>query len=70
MQLKPYQEVVGTLTNVVNTDEGTTAIFSMIQEVNLPLDMRDLKDLEKFVGKRIGIINSDGKYLIRLIKRK
>jgi len=70
MQLKPYQEIVGNLSNIITEDHVTIAIFSMMFEVDFPQDSFKDNDLKKFIGKRIGILNSNGKYRIRIIKRK
>ena len=70
MELKLNHEVVGTLSNVVKEKNQIKLIFNIITEIELPLDALSSEQIDDFLDKRIGIINSDGIYKIRYIKNK
>ena len=70
MQLKPYQEIVGNLTDVITNDEITKAIFSMMLEIEIPNEKIDNVKLRKYIGDKIGILNNEGKIMIRKITIK
>jgi hypothetical protein len=70
MQLKLYHEIIGDLTDVVTNDGFTKAVFSMIQEVDIPNDKIDIETLRKHIGHRIGLLNIEDEIKIRKIIRK
>jgi hypothetical protein len=70
MQLKPYQEIVGNLSDVITNNDFTKAIFSIMLEVDIPIDDIDELKLRKYVGQRVGLLNNNGEIRIRKIKRK
>ena len=70
MQLKPYQEIVGLLTDIKSEGGCNTAIFSMMMELDLPLDAINVVELKNFIGKRIGLLNNDGKIKVRKVMKQ
>ncbi len=70
MQLKPYQEIVGLLTDIKSDGDYAKAIFSMMVEVDLPRDVINVGELKNFIGKRIGLLNNDGKIKIRKVMKQ
>jgi len=56
--LKPFQEIVGTLTKVEPSEAGQIKItFTMQREIELPASAIPLDKLVSVVGKRVGIFN-------------
>jgi hypothetical protein len=69
--LKHLQEIVGTPTKILYEDGCAKIIFTYtIQKtVEIPEDALPKEVLKKSVGKRIGILNLDGKYRIRNLEK-
>ena len=69
MQLKPYQEIVGNLTDIKSNEVYNKAIFSMIMEVDIPRDAIEVAELKNYIGERIGIFNNNGEIRIKKMKK-
>lgn len=67
MKLKQNCEIVGTLSKVEKEGNQLKLLISMIKEIEVPKEELTTEQLEKFLGKRVGIINISGSYKIRLI---
>ena len=68
MNLKPYSEIVGTLSTIQTKHDCTKLIFTIQKEIELPTEAFSAKNLQNLVGKRIGIFNGGGIYRLRKIK--
>ena len=69
MILKPFYEIVGTLTEVVAKEEYVTLIFTIEKKVEIPSAAILLTQLGGVKGKHIGLFNNSGEYKIRIIKK-
>ena len=69
MILKPFHEIVGTLTSVESSGECTILVFSVQREFEIPKDAISMEKFEEFIGLRVGIFNNNENYIIRKIKR-
>jgi len=58
MELKPFEEFIGTLERVLESDSMTILYFKVISPVEVPSDHIDHGLLEECVGERIGILNT------------
>jgi hypothetical protein len=67
VQLKPYHEIVGTIEDIVYEDGFVNVIFSIQTKVEFPESAIQKGVFNKFIGKRVGILNLDGMYKIRRI---
>ena len=70
MHLKPYDEIIGVLTDVHSNNEMLTLHFSIKSRIDIPKESIKEKEIKKLIGKHIGIMNSGNKYNIRKIKEK
>jgi hypothetical protein len=69
VKLPNFSEYVGTLEKY-SSDGGQCHLFFVISErVSVPADAICQKSLEQLVGKKIGVINADGKYRLRKITK-
>ncbi len=68
MNLKPYSEIVGTLSSIQTKHDCTQLIFTIQKEIEIPAEVFSAKNLQNLVGKRIGIFNDGGTYRLRQIK--
>lgn len=67
MQLKPYHEIVGIIEDIVYKDGFANVIFSIQTKVEFPESAIQKGEFNKFIGKRVGILNLNGIYKIRRI---
>jgi hypothetical protein len=70
MQVKPlesHHELIGDLSEVVKLDAGIKLVFSINKEILVPASIFSEKELQNYRGCRIGLINIDGVYRIRLV---
>jgi hypothetical protein len=67
MKLKQNCEVIGTLSHVEKEGNQLKLLISMIKEIEVPKAEFTPEHLEKFLGKRVGILNVSGSYKIRQI---
>jgi hypothetical protein len=70
MKLEPSYEFVGTLTELHTLEGKTILYFSIQKKIEMPLGSIHKDILKSAVGKRIGVINIDGNYKIREIRKK
>ena len=68
MQLNSNQEIVGILHSVEKEDACCKLKFTCTKEIELPSNAVQLQQLMSLVGRRIGVFNYDGTYLVRVIK--
>ena len=69
MWLKSLQEIVGTPTSIIYEDGCVKIVFTFQKTVELPEDAIPKETLKNSIGRRIGILNIDGKYKIRNVKK-
>ncbi len=69
MWLKSLQEIVGTPTSIIYEDGCVKIVFTFQKTVELPEDAFPKETLKNSIGKRIGILNIDGTYRIRNVKK-
>ena len=69
MKLKLNHEMVGIMSDVLKEKNQIKLIFNIITEIEVPLDAFPNIQLEDFLDKRIGILNLDGIYKIKHIKK-
>jgi len=71
MQLNSYQEVVGTLAEVLQKSDHTELIFTIQKTVEIPRKAISEAELQANIGQRVGIFHStDKNYTIRRVKVK
>ncbi len=69
MKLQPYNEIVGTLSEIQQKSNHIELIFTIQKNIEIPLGVISEVELETSVGKRVGVFCSDaGNYAIRKIK--
>jgi hypothetical protein len=69
--LKPYSEIVGTLTDIRSGDDNKIVlVFSLEKTIEVPQDAIEHDVLYEMKGDRIGVININGKYKIRKVNRR
>ncbi len=70
MQIKPNQEIIGTLHAIAQNDTSITITFIYTSEIETPNSKATYKKLHSLVSKNIGIINIDGQFFLRKIKSR
>lgn len=65
MLLRPFQEIFGNLKSITDDEHQIKIKLTFDLEIDIPNDPVSLERLKALTGKRIGIINIDGKYRIR-----
>ena len=70
MRLEPDREIIGVLHAVEEEDNSCNLQFSCNIEIELPSTAVPREQLSLLVGKRIGILNMDGEFFVRVIKGK
>ncbi len=70
MILKPFHEIIGTLSTVRYENNRIYLSFQMLEEAAIADDDTLHQQLKSLVGKRIGVFNSNGKIKIREIKEE
>ena len=70
MRLKSNHEIVGELQEVKQENNFCILKFSCMKEIELPTHAITYEQLTTLIGKRIGILNHEGNYKFREIKRK
>ena len=68
MKLKQNCEIIGILSKFEIEGSHLKLLFSMMKEIEVPIEEFTMEQLEKFLGKRIGILNISGSYKVRQIK--
>jgi hypothetical protein len=69
MKLELNHEVIGILSDFLKEKNQIKLIFNIMIEVEVPLDALPNIQLKDFLDNRIGILNLDGIYKIRHIKK-
>lgn len=69
MWLKSLQEIVGTPTSIIYEDGCVKIVFTIQKIIEIPEDAFPRDVLKNSIGKRIGILNIDGKYKIRNVEK-
>ena len=67
MRLLPKHEFVGFLSEIRAETQQIQLIFSILKEIEIPLDTISFDELHKLVGKRVGIVNVEDQFFIRKI---
>ena len=67
MKLAFYNEIVGFLTAVEKQDNFFKIDITVSHCLKIPVDAVSPELLDVFLGKKIGILNLDGEYFIRLV---
>ncbi len=71
MNLKSYNEIVGMLVNILISDDNKIVlIFSLETAIEVPQDAIEQDILYEMKGERIGVVNLNGQYKIRKIKKR
>jgi len=68
--LKPFQEIVGTLTEIEVKDGCIMLVFAIEREIEIPTAAISHDRLDQIKGQRIGLFNNSEKYFIRKINEK
>ena len=70
LNLENYEEIVGTLNKIEFHEKlgFVTLVFTFQEEINLPMNACSEDILVSSIGKKIGIINIQGNYKIRIMK--
>ena len=67
-ELKKNNEIVGVLSKIKEEETKTKLVFSILKEVEIPADALSSDELREMQGRRIGVLNIEGKYHVRKIK--
>jgi len=62
-------EIIGTLTDIISEDGQMKVLISAQKEIMIPEGAVSLVELKDLIGRKIGIINVDGDYTIRIVRR-
>lgn len=70
LNLKNYEEIVGTLNKIEFHEKlgFVTLVFTIQEEINLPINACSKDILVSSIGNKIGILNIEGNYKIRILK--
>lgn len=68
IRLKPFNEIIGTLTDVQFSKNEIKLYFSIIKEIELPVTALGEEKLKNLIGKKAGIIQLHNEYKIRKIR--
>jgi len=66
--LDSYCEIIGILKNIIRINHSFKLYFEIEKQIDIPTNSVNENHIINLTGKKIGIINIDGKYNIRLIK--
>ncbi len=69
MQLNSNNELVGTLTDIIHKSQKNILIISTHWDLEIPKNAFSKDKLEQVIGSKIGILNFDGNYKLRIIKK-
>jgi len=58
---------VGELSKISTETQHIRLIFTILKEIEVPLDVISVDELQKHIGKRVGILHIDGDFFIREI---
>jgi len=67
--LQNTHEIVGTLTDIISEDGQMKVLISAQKEITIPDGALSFGELKDLVGRHIGIINVDGAYRVRIVRR-
>lgn len=67
-QLGEFQEVVGVLNEIVKYEEKMVLIFCSENKIVLPANRKLERNLQKKIGKRIGILRTDDENMLYLLR--
>lgn len=69
MQLKPFNEIIGTLKSIEKQNNNLCLIFTIDRYIELPSDSISKEKLISFINKKIGIINCNGDFFVKEISK-
>ncbi len=69
MKLEPQHEIVGTLSDIKLEGAYTKLVLTVAREIELPNNAFSYEQIKAVLGKRVGILNIDGQFFVREIKR-
>lgn len=69
MIIQNTHEIVGILTDIISEDGQMKVLISAQKEIMIPDGALSLGELKELLGKHVGIINVDGEYRIRVVRR-
>lgn len=70
MQLKPFEEIIGTLKTIIIETNCVKLEFTITQEIEIPINSISKEKLNNCLGKMIGVLNCFDQYQIRVLKNK
>jgi len=65
MILNNFEELVGTIQDIICEESCVKLVFSVQQVIEIPANAIPQDVLKGLIGKRIGILNIDGEYKVR-----
>lgn len=68
MRLDNYQEIIGTITSIKQSEGIIHVIFTIKTTIDLPASIISVEELQKLLGKQVGIFNNAGDYKISIIQ--
>ena len=69
MKLEADHEIVGILSKVKVEEDQMKLKFSFVKDIEIPIDAFSYQHLHALEDKRIGILNLNGTYKIRQVKK-
>ena len=70
MELRPNCEIVGFLSDVREDDGQLKLTFAICKDIEIPEYTIPMEKLRNAVGSRIGILNHNNHYKLRMAKKK
>ncbi len=67
--LEPNEEIIGTLHEITDNDTSIKIAFIYTSEIEIPNSKVTYKKLHSLVGKKIGILNFEGKFFFTQNKK-
>ena len=68
-RLLPNEEIIGALESIVKNENDIKITFSIEKKIVIPFESKLFDKIQKQIGNKIGIINLDGKFRIRKMKK-
>lgn len=67
MYLKIHHEIIGTLLKIKSKNDHLELVITICKIIDIPYDAIPKEDLQAVVGKKVGLLNYNGSYKMRII---
>ena len=69
MRVQNYNEIIGTVRSVSNDNELVHVLLGFDIKIDIPVSAICIEKLKKHLGKKVGIFNNNGAYIIKEVKK-